>query len=125
MKAKKLRVLKNDVLVFKINSTLDKKNANTYKCFSGAYIIRKGHQLNYTTGGYEKKMIRVYFSDLNLKGWQPYKSFLSYENCHDIVKQWLNKHSSLDIRYMSDFPNIVCYESEYSQKEFNNIIKHS
>ena len=125
MKAKNLRVLKKDILVFKINSTIDKANANTYKCFSSAYIIREAFKLNYSTGNYEKKMIRIYFSELKPKGWNPYKKFYSYANCYDIVKDWLNDNSNLNIKYMSDFQNIVCYENEYPQKDFNNIIKHS
>ena len=115
MKAKKLRVLKNDVLVFHLNSTIDKKNVNTYKCFSGSYIIRKQK--------YSSKLTRVYFSDMNLLNWNPYKSFPSYDSPYDIVKQWLNENSNLEIRYMSDFPNIVAFERDLMPRAYNSIIK--
>ncbi len=104
---KKLRVLKKDVLVFNICETHDSRVGQTYKMFTGAYILRFK----------EGEMVRIYLEDLKID-YKRYHSFNSHDDPHNLVKQWLNKNSNLSIRYMSEFKNIIVHQREISRKEF-------
>lgn len=105
---KKLRVNKNDVVYFHLFRWIDKANANTYNMFGECFIVRKGQ--------------RKYFSDmLSDEVWKPYKSFYGYDDHYAIAKQWLNDNSNLNMRYISDYPNVIVSSEYINTKDFNKL----
>ncbi len=107
---KKLRILKNDTIYFHIIKYLDKVNGNTYSCFNQGYIIRKGQ--------------RIYLSDQDLQNWEANKStYCGGEDAYNLVKQWLNNNSNLDVRYMSDHHNVIVSSEYLNKKEYKNLTK--
>ena len=104
---KTLKLLKNDILFFELVSNFD--GNNTCKAFKRAFIVRKNK--------------RLYLSLMNLKEYKENVCFTSYADYSNDVKQFLNSYHGFNIRYMSEFPNIIVSGSEVSRKEFNKICK--
>jgi hypothetical protein len=103
---KNLRINKNDVVYFHLYRYRD-SNANTYNMFTQGFIVRKGE--------------RMYLTDLGVNGWKPRESFYGYDDEYSIVKEWLNKHSNLNITYMSEYPNIIVSSEWVKAKDFNRM----
>ena len=108
MKTQKLRILKNDIIYFHIIKYWDKVNGNTYSCFNQGWINRKN--------------ARFYLSDMRITNYKSnVSSYTGGEHSHVIVKRWLNENSNLDIRHMSDFPNVIVSEEYLDRKQYNNL----
>jgi hypothetical protein len=103
----KLRILKNDVVYFHLADNFD--GNNTVKCFINGFIIRKGK--------------RIYLTDLNITNWKPLQSFNSYADYYSDAKEWINKNTNLQIRYISDYHNIIVSGETVTKKEFKQLIR--
>ena len=99
----KLRMLKNDVIVFNYRYSNADRNGNSYQNFGECYIIRNSK--------------RIYFTPLSK--YTPlsiYGRNLKTDSTQEVKEQMLLLFN-ISIRWISDFPNIVVAQSnvKYSQ----------
>lgn len=105
---KALKINKTDVIVLRLIRYRDKTNGNTYNIYSTeSFILRKGK--------------RLYFSDLLPDFGKTF--FYSYSDVMSIAKEFLNKYTTMNIVYCSDFPNIVCCENYVNYRTFKALQK--
>jgi hypothetical protein len=99
--------------VFIIEMIEKSDEGNTYKAFSNAYWI----------DARDKFANRYYFSSFDIRGFETYKSFYSYDDSSNDVKHRLNSFHQADIRYMSEHKNIVVFCETVSRAKFDRLTK--
>jgi hypothetical protein len=98
IKAKGLKMLKNDVLIVNFVTSKRDVSANRYQAFENVFIIRKGQRLH----------VPVRCSGL-------------VSSPEQNVKQLLREVFNLEVRWLSDFQNVVVNHWEVSKNEFSVI----
>lgn len=99
--------------VFVIEMIQKSDDGNTYKAFRDAYWIDARD--NFAN--------RYYFSNFDIRGFETYKPFYSYDDASNDVKHRLNRFHGADIRYMSEHKNIIVFCEELSRAKFDRLTK--
>ena len=99
--------------VFIIEMIQKSDGGNTYKAYSDAYWID-------VRDGFAN---RYYFSSFDIRGFETYKSFYSYDDPTNDVKHLLNNLHEAGIRYMSEHKNIIVFCEEVSRAKFDRLTK--
>ena len=99
----KLRFNKNDVLIFNAYTSSADRNGNRYQTRGSIYLIRKGQ--------------RLFINDFG--GWNNLSGLAFGDD--QMVKQFMHEFFGIEIRWISDYPNIVTSVEEVSIRDFNRI----